>query len=139
MAAPVKPERLTDCLRASSAGLGRQALCRYNIWNVSPLAGYASALFALMSRKLIRKMVWTPACRNAFGTQAGHRFVVALRLIDDTAYVIAVCRSCSVVNIPKELCIPLLRNASGEFYLLDSFLFKMVRTHEIIQSKSKYD
>jgi hypothetical protein len=35
----------------------------------------------------------------------------------------------SVVNNVKELCIPLLRNASGEYYLLDSFLFKLVRAH----------
>jgi hypothetical protein len=32
----------------------------------------------------------------------------------------------SVVNNVNELCIPLLRNASGEYYLLDSFLFKLV-------------
>jgi hypothetical protein len=52
---------------------------------------------------------------------------VALRLIDDAAFVIAVCRSGSVVNILKELGIPLLQDASGEYYLLDSFLFKLVR------------
>jgi hypothetical protein len=43
-----------------------------------------------------------------------------------------------VINV-KELCIPLLRNASGKYYLLvelaksrlggDSFLFKLVRWH----------
>jgi hypothetical protein len=63
---------------------------------------------------------------SAFGTQAGHRFVVAFCSIDNAACVIAVCRPCSVVNTLKELSTPSW-DASGKYYLLDSFLFKMVR------------
>jgi len=33
-----------------------------------------------------------------------------------------------VINV-NELCFPFVRNASGEYYLLDSFLFKLVRLH----------
>jgi hypothetical protein len=43
-------------------------------------------------------MVWTPACRSVFSTQAGHCAVVAFCSIDHAALVIAVCRPCSVVN-----------------------------------------
>jgi hypothetical protein len=52
---------------------------------------------------------------------------MASRSIDNAAFVIAVCRSCSVVYTLKELGIPLVRDASGKYYLLDSVLFKVVR------------
>jgi hypothetical protein len=47
--------------------------------------------------------------------------------IDYAACAIALCRLCSVVNALKELCIPLSRDASGEYYFYYGNLFFAAR------------
>ncbi len=136
MAAPVKPGFLTDALEHRHldwedkrcavviSGTSRvdETRFRHRFFDeleVNPKNGLDAYLPTCPLKRSVSG--------SAFGTQAGHCLVVAFCSIDNAALVISVCRPCSVVNVCKELRIPLLRDASGEYYLLDSFLFKMVR------------